>query len=423
MTNSVVLSQAELAVLREHGIVWFANRAIFKAQPPMSEEAIAKIAAQSVGPLPQDLLDLWRCTAGGRLAYDLTVNMAGNEEAISWCELFYNGSKGYRDLAGWIDHELELAGDAAEENDTEIPEQLSLLPIGGFEYCDRIYVATEPGPNYGAVYAWKHGLPPAWEYQLHEDGVACIARSLRDAFTAIHLNDDPVAPTSQYPASEAFLEYLETRVDDFGLPREVADAAIREYSRAVITWQEAFVDGSLADKPALILLAIAEAIRTDDGVLLQRLAQLPYDMNRPLRGSAPPIVIAAQAGAVQAIAMLLNLGVSVPAKLLERNEATLPAATLLALVAHGAAIDAVVIAMTASLGNTEGAKALAQAWLTEQNDRAAATTAYQAAAGSLRADLADSLERVRAGKLGHYLGDAGLAQRITNLDGFALPTL
>jgi hypothetical protein len=145
-------------------------------------------------------------------------------------------------------------------------------------------------------------------------------------------------------------------------------------------------------------------------------------MNRPMRGSAAPIVIAVQAGAVRAIAALLTLSVSVPAKLLERSEAILPAATLLALLARGAVVDAVVIAMTASLGNTDGANALAQAWLTEQTDSAAAATLYQAAASSLRADLADSLERVRAGKLGHYLGEAGLAQRIANLDDFALPT-
>ncbi len=422
MTDAGLLSLSDVAVLRDHGIAWFANRAIFAAQPPMSEAAIVAIAAQSVGPLPQDLLDLWRCTAGGRLAYDLTVNMAGNEEAISWCELFYNGSKGYRDLAGWIDHELELASDAAEENGTETPTQLGLLPIGGFEYCDRIYVVTQPGPKYGAVYAWKHGLPPAWEYQLHEDSVARIANSLREAFAALHLDDDPLAPTSQYPASDAFLDYLETRVDEFGLPRELADAAIREYSRAVVTWREAFADGTLADKPALILLAIAEAIRTDDGSLIQQLAQLPYDLNRPMRGSAPPIVIAAQAGAVHAIAALLANGAGVPANILERNEAMLPASTLLALATHGAAINAAVIAMTAALGNTDGANALAQGWIAEQKVTAAASTMYQAAANSLRADLANSLERVRAGKLGHYLGEAGLAQRIANLDGFALPT-
>lgn len=422
MNHEGSLSQTELAVLREHGIVWFADRVIFATRPSMSEEVIAAIAAQCVGPLPQDLLDLWRCTAGGKLAYDLSAQMAGNQEALSWCELFYNGSKGYRDLQGWIDHELELAAEVAEENGTEVPQHLELLPIGGFEYCDRIYVVTAPGPNYGAVYAWKHGLPPAWEYRLHEDSVVRIASSLREAFAVLHLDDDPLAPATQYPASDAFLDYLETRVDDFGLPRELADAAIRAYSRAVVTWREAFADGTLADKPALILLAIAEAIRTDDGGLLQRLAQLPYDMNRPMRGSAAPIVIAVQAGAVRAIAALLTLSVSVPAKLLERSEAILPAATLLALLARGAVVDAVVIAMTASLGNTDGANALAQAWLSEQTDSAAAATLYQAAASSLRADLANSLERVRAGKLGHYLGEAGLAQRIANLDDFALPT-
>ncbi|WP_423760291.1 hypothetical protein [Burkholderia sp. NLJ2] len=82
-------------------------------------------------------------TAGDSLDYDLTLEMNGLVEGISWGELFYNGSNGYRDLQGWIDHELELAEESTEEDSRPWNGQIDALPFGGFEYCDRIYVVTE----------------------------------------------------------------------------------------------------------------------------------------------------------------------------------------------------------------------------------------------------------------------------------------
>jgi len=42
----------ELALLREHGIVLFAERVIFDAQPPMAVEQIAALQELCAGPLP-----------------------------------------------------------------------------------------------------------------------------------------------------------------------------------------------------------------------------------------------------------------------------------------------------------------------------------------------------------------------------------
>ena len=103
---STGFSAAELATLRAHGIVIFADRVIFDAQPPMSDAALATIERQCAGPLPASLVELWRTTAGGSLDYDLSVRTGDGVEALSWVELFHDGSDGVRDLQGWIDHEL-----------------------------------------------------------------------------------------------------------------------------------------------------------------------------------------------------------------------------------------------------------------------------------------------------------------------------
>tara|TARA_A100001391_G_scaffold19732_3_gene10859 strand:- start:3358 stop:3822 length:465 start_codon:yes stop_codon:yes gene_type:complete len=143
MDLSNTFTQDELQQLRKHDIVIWADRVIFEAQPPISEDALRDIRQRIRGSLPEDLLSLWRLTAGGRLDYDLRLTMQGNQEAISWAELFYHDSDGYRDLPGWIEHEQALAEEAAEARGHNWDGKIEALPIGGFEYCDRIYVVTD----------------------------------------------------------------------------------------------------------------------------------------------------------------------------------------------------------------------------------------------------------------------------------------
>src|SRR5690606_24487545 len=124
----------------------------------------------------------------------------------------WNGSDGYHDLQGWIDHELELAQEAAAGNGAAWNGRLDYLPFGGFEYLDRIYVIVDPQhPDHGAVLAWKKGLPPAWRHRLHEDSLATVAGSVEGAFAALHLEEDPLAPAGDYFSGQALLEYLDER--------------------------------------------------------------------------------------------------------------------------------------------------------------------------------------------------------------------
>ena len=89
--SSDFFADDELSQLREHGIVLFAERVIFDARPPIPFEQIATVQALCAGPIPPELVALWQQTAGGRIDYDLHLRMNGNEEAVSWSELFWNG--------------------------------------------------------------------------------------------------------------------------------------------------------------------------------------------------------------------------------------------------------------------------------------------------------------------------------------------
>src|SRR5690606_23676837 len=104
-----------------------------------------------------DLEALWLTSFGGELAYALFGRFEGVDEPLpfSFRELFYPGSDHYHDLDGWMDHELELAQEAAEDKGEAIPDKLAYLPIGGFEYLERIYVKLDPAEEYGSVWGWR----------------------------------------------------------------------------------------------------------------------------------------------------------------------------------------------------------------------------------------------------------------------------
>lgn len=145
------LTPADVVSLRQHGIIVFADRVIFDAQPPITSATLSRVQAKCVGPIPQQLLDLWSVTAGGSIDYDVNIELEGGHHSFSWNELFFEGAETYFDLPGWIERELEDLEEACEESGQPFPGSLSWLPIGGFEYLDRVYVCVQPGDTYGSV--------------------------------------------------------------------------------------------------------------------------------------------------------------------------------------------------------------------------------------------------------------------------------
>lgn len=410
-------SAAELDTLRQHGIVLFAQRVIFDAQPPMASEQVAAVQAVCAGPLPPALLTLWQHTAGGRLDYDLMLAMGGNEEAISWAELFWNGSDGYRDLQGWIEHEQACCEEAAIESGTPWHGQISALPIGGFESTDRIYVVLEPGPTQGQIVAWKQGLPEAWTHALHEDSMSVIAPDLPAAFAALHLSEDPLAPSADYFSGQTLLEYLDERHQAHGLELELLDKLIAFYRRALIDWRTPLADGSLRHQAELAKTALRHAIVTDDAALIVELAAAGVPFDGPLQGSAVATDLALEHNAFAAAAALVRAGAPVAPEALRLIDEAISPELVTALLDNGAEPDIAGIVHCVACGAPASARLIADACARAGIDVA---PAYAAERDAALADYEAALVQVKDGELGHYLGREGLAERIGHLQAFTL---
>ena len=415
--HDIRFTPEELSTLREHGVVLFANRVIFDAQPPMPQARIADVQSLCAGPIPGGLLALWEVTAGGRLDYDLSLEMNGNLEGISWTELFWNGSDGYHDLQGWIDHELELAQEAAEESGEPWSGKLTHLPFGGFEYTDRIYAVVEPGAEHGQIVAWKKGLPPAWTHALHEDSVSTVASDLMGAFAALHLDEDPLAPTSDYFAGQTLLEYLDDRHEEHGLDLDLMDKLVAFYSRAVVDWRTPLAEGTLRHKPSLARVALRHAIATDDADMVAQLAAAGVGFDGPLQGSALAVDVAVGNGAFAAAAALVRAGAPVPADALGSIDGQISPELTAALLANGAEPDVAAIVKCAACGAPASAHLIAEACERAGIDVA---PAFVADRDAMLLELETTLAQMQDGKLGHYLGQEGIAERIEHLQAFRL---
>lgn len=278
------LSPAERQLLLAHRLAVFDGCVVYDAQPPVSAEHVQRLAEGLAGPIPEDLLRLWRTCFGGRLGYDLEVDYDGHRHPFSFSELFYPDSDGYHDLWGWIEHERELAAEAAAEEGRDWNGKLAYLPFGGFEYLERLYVCVEPGPEHGAVIAWSHGLPPAWAGRLHQDSVTRLADDVGGLFRLLSFEQDPFDAENACGVADELLEALDA-LEAAGEPGKALKGRLEVLLRQrILDWRPALADGSLAAEPRLRQLALAEAAQDGDIDLLQRLRDAGCDFAETLRG-------------------------------------------------------------------------------------------------------------------------------------------
>jgi hypothetical protein len=409
----------ELSLLREHGIVLFAERVIFDAQPPMTAEQIAAVQALCAGPIPPELVALWQRTAGGRIDYDLHLRMNGYEEAISWTDLFFNGSgsEAGHDLQDWIAHEQQGAQEAAAAQGRPWDGRLTALPFGGFEDSDRIYAVVESGADYGHILAWKQGLPEAWAHAMHEDGMTTIAHDLPAAFAALHLEEDPLEPAADYFTGQALLAYLDDRHQTHGLALELMDKLVAFYRRAMVDWRTPLSEGTLDRDGRLSRIALRHAVATDDPALVAKLAAAGVSFDGPLHGSAKATDLALAHGAHHAAEALARAGAPVSPDALDAIDSAVSPELAALLLARGAQPSATAVAECVACGAPAAARVIADAYQKQRGDLPAA---FEAARNSLLAELEKSLAEVRTGKVSHYLGAEGLAERVDHLQSFRL---
>lgn len=300
--------ERERAVLGEAGIAVFAGRLVLDSQPPIDATALDAVAARCAGPLPDQLIALWRTAFGGRLDYDLRADLDGQDVPVSFTELFYPGSGDYHDLWGWIDHECELA----EEHLPDWPGRLVHLPIGGFEYLDRVYVHTATGPDHGSVMCWRQGLPPGWELRTG-DRAARLADDLHALFGLLILEQDPWDVQDDAVEAGGEMRDAVDELADSGDPHARSAAArLRRLVRAtVLDWRGALDQGTLVAQRRLRRLALDRASAADDRELLARLVELGCDPAEEVRNGLAPIDVALLNGAAGVVRWLLERGVPV----------------------------------------------------------------------------------------------------------------
>ncbi|GIH03895.1 hypothetical protein Rhe02_19620 [Rhizocola hellebori] len=296
----------ELAVMADAGIALFAGRLVLGAQPPVDDATLAAVADRCAGPLPEPLVALWRTTFGGRLDYDLRVDLDGLDVPLSFTELFYPDSGGYHDLWGWIDHECGLA----EEHQPDWSGRLTHLPIGGFEYLDRIYVTTEPGPEHGSVVGWRQGLPPGWELSS-DDRMGQLAGNLAELFGLLRLEQDPWQ-VQEPDAGQEMRDAVDDLAADGDRYAKSAAGKLRHLVKAaVLDWRTAVDQGSIAEQRRLRRLALEHAASNDDVALLQLLSTLGCSLGEEIRNGLTPIDLALLHRSSGAVGWLLQHHVSV----------------------------------------------------------------------------------------------------------------
>lgn len=240
---------------------------------------------------------------------------------------------------GWIEHEQELAETSA----------LAYLPIGGFEYLDRVYVATA-GPEHGAVMCWQQGLPAGWELSEGDRG-ARVADNLAGLFAQLALEHDPWDSDGDdgVELREA-VEALAAAGDRHA--RSAADTLRGLVRSAVLDWRSALQAGTLAGQRRLRRLALQRAATADDPALLAELVAQGCDAAEQIRGGLTPVDVALTHGALNAARWLLHQRVPVT-NTLRAGAHAVDLGLAGELLSRGATVDA--SAVSRAVGNTDPA--------------------------------------------------------------------
>jgi hypothetical protein len=331
-------------------IAFFGDRLILNAQPPITDIQLREIEMRVGRSIPAGLISLWRTAYGGRLDYALDVDFDGHVAEFSLSELFFPDSEGYHDLWGWIEHEFNCAEEAEDENAKR--GVLSFLPFGGFEYLDRVYVCLDEGENYGAVFAWMRGLPPAWSLRLHEDSLARIADDVPALFHMLALEADPFRPDRpEYCSGCEMVDVIEEiRREDEGVADQLADMV----RVTVLDWQSSLKAGDIAQQPRLRRLALHDAAQRGDLGLVDTLFRQGCDLNERFAGGGNLLDHFLAHGHDDGAKVLIESGVD-PSNAILASAATASVASIKGLLDLGAKVDTTSARTAALQGHPESA--------------------------------------------------------------------
>jgi hypothetical protein len=411
----VAFTDSEFKLMRQLGIAIFRDKLILDAQPPITETQLANVRTKVDGEIPPELIALWQSSFGGELDYDYEVIFGEHLYTASFRELFYPGSNRYHDLDGWIDVELELGQEAAEEQGKPIPQRTPFLPFGGFEYLERFYVSLQ-SDEYGAVLVYAQGIP--WKGRLNEDSVANVAGSVSALFDQLSLNEDPFDKKSgEYASGKEMVErILEIEAEHPHLAEKLKQVV----RRSIFDWQSIiertnFKQELTSEESKALRLALQYAVDRSDVGLVDRLHKRGAHFDITLHGTGGILDCAMVKQAFSVVERLIELGVELgEAPILHATNC--PDELLLRLIAHGATFDEEAIYSAAETGAIDGAIALVNSSQVVEQESVSQviSTATERAA---RHD--EDATKVETGQLGSYLTADDYRKQATLLREFA----
>ncbi len=395
----VEFSAEESKLLQELGLAVFRNKLILDSQPPISDSQLAHVQQQVSCGLSPELIALWRTSFGGRLDYDFEVQFGEHLYTASFKELFYSGSEHYNTLDGWIEHELEIGQQMAEEQGEAIPERIPFVPFGGFEYLERFYVSLRPN-EYGVVLVYARGIP--WKGHLNEDSVAKVANSVAELFDQLSLNEDPFDENSDKYASGK--EMVERILEIESEHPQLAEKLKQIVRRSVIDWQRIvdqadFARVLSAKESKALRLALAHAVDRSDLALVERLHKAGAPFNVTLYGKGGILDYAMLKQAFDIVQLLMELDV-------EHGDTPVIYATncpndlLQRLIEHGVRFDKEAIFSAAETGAINAAIALTNS---SQIVEPTSVSEVIATAKKRAAGFDHDAIKVESGQLGSYL--------------------
>lgn len=297
----------ELQALRPYGIAVHRDKIVLDARPPIEPAQLREVEQRLTAPVPSPLRALWRTAFGGSLDYDLQTQFGKYHHQVSLRELFYPGSDHCHDLLGWLDHDREFAAQVAAVNGTPPPTRLEYLPIGGFEYLERVYVSVRE-PDRGHVFVWAAGLPPKWKMCLTADSTGFLAEDVDDLFDQMRLDADPF--TSRDPTicgTELVAALGDVRADHPTLAAGL-EGLIRD---AIFDWRRIVTRHTYAatlEHDAAMRVALDRVTADEDLDLLAAMIERGYPLDQPVSGVWPVIAWAAARGAGKVALSLLASG-------------------------------------------------------------------------------------------------------------------
>ena len=411
----VTFSEDESTLLRELGIAVFRNKLILNAQPPITKSQLDRVQQQVEGELSPDLIALWKVSFGGALDYDYEVAFGEHLYTASLRELFYPSSDHYHTLDGWIEHEIEVSQQVAEQRGKPIPERTRFVPFGGFEYLERFYVSLQPD-EYGAVLIYAQGIP--WKGRLNEDSVAKVANSVAELFDQLSLDEDPFDEHSdEYASGKDMVERIREIEADHP---QLAEKLRQLVCDSIFDWQQVidrtdFAEASTAEELKALRLALKYAVDHTDSALVAKLNKQSAPFDTTLRGESGVLGYAMVQQAFEIVEQLIDLDV-------ELGDAPILFATncpdnlLVQLIKRGVYFDEEAIYSSAETGAVDGAIELVYS---SQRVEPKPISEVVATARDRAARCDEDSAKVESGRLASYLTADEYRKRASSLREFA----